>query len=636
MTKTVYVAVHGIGDQVKFSTAQAVARRVYAHAGKPFSRSLGHFHSDLERGDPKTGHQIGAPFYPDDLPGSGFTEVYWADVARGNVDGYTLQETRQWADMLATRIEEAGKRQIDEAAAERHDATGGEPPTEAERRQEEQRLSKLKGEINYDLIRQVLAEIRETLSVTEAVVTITKNVAQVGSEFKLKKLLDSFLGDVQFVAEYATIRDQIIERFNNALRQATRQADGTTLDPDVEVVVVSHSEGTVVALLGLLRAASRRQRDGGGTPDWLGRVKALVTLGSPIDKHLLLWPELWFDLDYAPGARSEPIRWWNYYDRGDPVGFELDMARDELTKHGFLSDDGRDALFDFREQHDIGYTRSAVPGKAHTDYWHDQAVFDHFLDALAPGETPSQPTTRPVCWSISYFVPYLLIFVLMIAAVMALGKGAEKGGWLVRPVVEEGRIVPPSVAGDRQGEGLGLLALLGLTSLLAGTTVWSRIRRLARKRAWHWIGFGVFVGLFAVYLWLVPEWHQKLFPGLHWRVPGLGYLDLGIVAGVVGYLGRKINERFPRWGLKPLVFLGAFAVIWSVHHTTISLGYEIPALGWASLWPVAVGGIAFLYIWWFSALLFDLTFVWHRYVRHSVRGKPPPGAVAAVAAPATA
>ncbi|MFQ5528613.1 MAG: hypothetical protein ACE5GX_20455 [Thermoanaerobaculia bacterium] len=72
--------------------------------------------SNLEPGDLKRGHEIGTPFYPGDLPGIGFTEVYWADVPRSNVDGYTLQETRKWATMLATRIEEAGKRQIDEAA----------------------------------------------------------------------------------------------------------------------------------------------------------------------------------------------------------------------------------------------------------------------------------------------------------------------------------------------------------------------------------------------------------------------------------------------------------------------------------------------------------------------------------------
>jgi hypothetical protein len=35
------------------------------------------------------------------------------------------------------------------------------------------------------------------------------------------------------------------------------------------------------------------------------------------------------------------------------------------------------------------------------------------------------------------------------------------------------------------------------------------------------------------------------------------------------------------------------------------------------LWPVLLAAAFFLYVWWLVALLFDLTFVWHRYVRFS-------------------
>ena len=35
-------------------------------------------------------------------------------------------------------------------------------------------------------------------------------------------------------------------------------------------------------------------------------------------------------------------------------------------------------------------------------------------------------------------------------------------------------------------------------------------------------------------------------------------------------------------------------------------------------WPVVLAGLAFLYLWWLGILLFDLTFVWHRYIRCSV------------------
>ena len=37
-----------------------------------------------------------------------------------------------------------------------------------------------------------------------------------------------------------------------------------------------------------------------------------------------------------------------------------------------------------------------------------------------------------------------------------------------------------------------------------------------------------------------------------------------------------------------------------------------------SIWPVAVAGAILLYAWRLAALLFDLVFVWHRYIRHEV------------------
>jgi hypothetical protein len=35
------------------------------------------------------------------------------------------------------------------------------------------------------------------------------------------------------------------------------------------------------------------------------------------------------------------------------------------------------------------------------------------------------------------------------------------------------------------------------------------------------------------------------------------------------------------------------------------------------IWPVFIAGAAFLYIWWLAIVTFDLTFVWHMYIRHS-------------------
>jgi hypothetical protein len=36
------------------------------------------------------------------------------------------------------------------------------------------------------------------------------------------------------------------------------------------------------------------------------------------------------------------------------------------------------------------------------------------------------------------------------------------------------------------------------------------------------------------------------------------------------------------------------------------------------VWPVALSGAFFLYFWWLAALIFDLAFVWQRYVRNAV------------------
>jgi hypothetical protein len=35
------------------------------------------------------------------------------------------------------------------------------------------------------------------------------------------------------------------------------------------------------------------------------------------------------------------------------------------------------------------------------------------------------------------------------------------------------------------------------------------------------------------------------------------------------------------------------------------------------LWPVLLAGAAFLYLWWLAALIFDLAFVWQRYIRQA-------------------
>ena len=66
-----------------------------------------------------------------------------------------------------------------------------------------------------------------------------------------------------------------------------------------------------------------------------------MTIGSLIDKRLVLWPDIWGNLRLecrrvsngavvlnAPESRerlrlARPVQWRSYYDFGDPIAFEI-------------------------------------------------------------------------------------------------------------------------------------------------------------------------------------------------------------------------------------------------------------------------------------------------------------------------
>ena len=112
--------------------------------------------------------------------------------------------------------------------------------------------------------------------------------------------------------------------------------------------------------------------------DWIRRVRSFVTLGSPIDKYLTIW---WLNYRYVLtcGGRFQPpdpprIPHFNYCDELDPVGHNLDVARQTW---------GYRAVFEGQE--DVVFNRYAVPGGAHNKYWTDQGLFERILARAVDG-----------------------------------------------------------------------------------------------------------------------------------------------------------------------------------------------------------------------------------------------------------
>ncbi len=606
MSETIFVAVHGIGDQVQNETIQAVARRVYRHfAPRSASPPLGAFHSDPEAPRPA--------YFPglrsDRLGEVGFAEVYWAAETRAPAtEGYTLEEARRWAATLVERLRA---------------------------RKQAERL------IDFDLLEQILGELIETIAVTDRLLSLARK-ANLG-DFDLKRILDQFLGDVQFFTDFSWYRQRIVGRFNEVL---TRIHDN---HPEAEIVLIAHSEGTVVAFTGLLLAAAGQDAAGKQTAEpagWLPKVRALMTLGSPIDKHLVLWPEIWREIGPPVAVPAAPISWWNYYDHGDPVGFELDTAREWLTKRGFA------ALFDFDDARDCGFTRYPFPGKSHVDYWTDDQLFGHFFATLrretesppypraapepgpeAPPErnegkqsasapaaerqaskpsAPKLPGTRPLTLVTSYLLPYVVTFAVLFLAVYALTKGAHESGYV---------------------EAITFPNLLGYSALLAGVTILARVPRLVR-RWWRWLVGGAALALAALgYGRLVSPKIEIPLDFLE-AVPLDHFVLVGLLVALASVLLGKLKAFS---GMRPLVVSGTVAAMLMVVLGTTDGGaaaavavagppatpQEASAAATAtaavepSFWPILVGGAFFLYLWWLAALLFDLVFVWHRNIRHS-------------------
>jgi hypothetical protein len=561
--KKLVVAVHGIGKQFRYATIQSVADRFGAYCDLRFGIPLGNFH-------PSPSGSVGAlrvpdppypPKFPEGLIDTGFAEIFWANIPGEAVkQADTIEETKAWAKTVVERVRAL-------------DCEKNSCPT-----------------INYEKTSAVVDEMIETIGVIENLLFLGRKAGVV--KFDLQELLTDYLGDIQIVTEFADYRARILKEFHHVMRELARRHE-----PE-EIYVVAHSEGTVVAFYGLLEAMSVTAPQGS---EWVDKVAGFMTIGSPIDKHLVMWPRMWDQFERGKSTgRTRPIQWRNYFDFGDPVGFELDTARQWLLDGNWMHEppDEKNDCFHFTRKHEYGFTRYPFPGKAHNDYWEDKAVFDHFIaDVIRPEKEP-RPAKRPPTlvwpWLISWIAPYILCFVILLAGAYIIYKPVSK-----------------FIHGD---EDLSILIcnVVAIASLLAGMTVLARVPRMVKSILGLVVAalvFGLSVFIYNRLIDIEAKRYLSLFFTEHFEWAGDSMIVW--VLGTVGVVGGLASYFFPRRGLKPVVALLGLVTCLVLTGILLGPGSDRP------LWPIFLSGAAFLYLWWLAALIFDLVFVWHRYIRFS-------------------
>ena len=630
----VVVAVHGIGDQYLNATIQTVVSAFCRYADYPSTVPLGHFPSLSDGEDRIRAFQLTGPPEPKEPLGDiGFVEVYWADIPRKlQREGYVIEEAKAWARTVVERF-----RARYQQSAEHLD--GATPFKGAAHL----RLGCGDYVAGADAIEQMI----ETFAVLDNLLFIADRAGIV--KFNLAELLTTYLGDVQIVADFQQHRQEILKKFRDVMERID-------LRNNPEIYIIAHSEGTVVAFMGLLEAMSdpaKRPVSNGGRdnrhieadsserkmPDWAAHVRGFMTIGSPIDKHLVLWPEIWDPVqtphpDLQTRAPQEKIEWRNYYDYGDPVGFRLDTA------HQWLGDHGWHEVFNFDlDKHDHGFGRYLLPGAAHNDYWRDEAVFRHFIqDVIVTKKNASPvdpPENRPLRRFGSNVIPYLLMLGVVYLGSYLAYKGLHA---FAGASADDIAHVTTNVS--------------GITALLAGMIALARIPRLTRSASWlvkavaifaagaaayallvqhevaHWLSFRLADPTGAVRRAAGPEF---LSPLKSFGVNGERAAELftiicaALIAGLAAWGSRRDWRQCDRGPFATLrhYFDGAAPLVLpvAVYLILVIIGRSVGGIGAGGtgrLWPLLLAAAAFIYLWWLAILLFDLVFAWHRYIRHSV------------------
>lgn len=342
------VIVHGIGDQRLNETSISFMSE-FIRSLPPAVRDTVEVHNLVERIDVPRNKAARPAYITCAIDGReyvlAFSEVYWQPVPNEYLkrnDDNPPVPVFTWAHSINTRLLHGGPR--------------------------------------YQTARDAIDNLETMLGLLKRLAAIYKKSGL------LADILTKFLCDVQMYVESDDLRSEINQQFLAVLanvgdmraeiqRELTARS-GRTLSAAHDIYIVSHSEGTVVSYNSLVQAAGDREGNPTMHP-WLPHVRALVTLGSPIDKHYTIWRNRFRTDNLRTTELERKIFWRNYWDRSDPVGYGLQV----LFPAGVRSDAARM----FTVVRDDAYTRYPLPGKAHIDYWRDSGIHADILHEVVTG-----------------------------------------------------------------------------------------------------------------------------------------------------------------------------------------------------------------------------------------------------------
>lgn len=268
--------------------------------------------------------------------------------------------------------------------------------------------------------------------------------------FRFKEMKElvfvKYLGDVQVYGEYDRCRGLAVRRFHETM--AKIEAAHNTREPERKprYVIIAHSLGSVMSFDALLYAhVPRKIRCGKGSnwvlpgyqrkatdacpkTGWIRRVESFVTLGSPIDKFLMLW---WLNYRYLLKSRvwcqlnrSTKISHFNYCDELDPVGHNLDVVH---------CTPAYEAVFERCE--DVVFNRYSVVGTAHNEYWKDQDLFGWILDQTVDCSESNSRDARPrwfrlwVYFKLLFWLYSVVPLLVLVGTYASLSLAFQAGDW---------------------------------------------------------------------------------------------------------------------------------------------------------------------------------------------------------------